>query len=218
VKFSLAYFQNVRPLEFADSDGRKTSVVSFGIRPEDAFRSNSLRSQPRILFRKQGDNGLEFAVDLDTRSSPNQIVVALIGRETTLSGALSRVERERAELQELRDKDPNYANYLEEIGPDDVLLVPNFFWQISHRFSEIEGKAFTNPNLRKQRLDVAQQDIGFRLDRGGAELRAESKMYSLPVPTYFVLDHPFLIYMKERGAAMPYFVMWVDNAELMTRW
>jgi len=56
------------------------------------------------------------------------------------------------------------------------------------------------------------------LDRSGAALKSESKMYSVPIPTYFVLDRPFLIYMKKRDATAPYFVMWVDNAELLTHW
>jgi len=31
-------------------------------------------------------------------------------------------------------------------------------------------------------------------------------------------DRPFLIYVKKRGAEYsPFFVMWVDNAELMER-
>ena len=60
-----------------------------------------------------------------------------------------------------------------------------------------------------------QQDILFRLDRSGAELKAEAKSYALPIPTYFVFDRPFLIYMKKRGKSQPYFVMWVENAELL---
>jgi len=98
-----------------------------------------------------------------------------------------------------------------------VLLVPDLFWRISHRYTELEGKSFKNAELRGQSLDVAQQDILFRLDRSGAELKSEAKVFVLPVPTYFVLDRPFLIYMKKRGARDPYFAMWVDNAELLQR-
>jgi hypothetical protein len=107
---------------------------------------------------------------------------------------------------------------LEEVGPNDVLLVPDFFWQISHRFSDLEGRAFLNPKLKGRRLEVARQDILFRLERSGAELESESKIYCLPIPTYFVLDRPFLICMRRRDAAEPYFVMWIDNAELMIPW
>lgn len=221
VKFDLPYFQNRKPLEFTDSKGRKTNVASFGIRPEDDYAYYNLRNQAHILFRKGGpgeEANLEFAIDLCAASSPSQIVLARIKREPTLAKALERVDKELDEIEKLKKKDPDYAKYLEKVGPNDVLLVPDIFWLISHRFSEIEGKTFLNPELKGQRLDVAQQDILFRLDRSGAELKSESKMYCLPIPTYFVMDRPFLIFMKKRGETEPYFAMWVDNTELLTPW
>jgi hypothetical protein len=220
VKFTLPYFQNRKPLEFTDSLGRKTNTTSFGIRTEDDYAYYQLRGQPRVLFRKgmEGGADMEFAVDLSTQSSPSQIIVARIRREPTLVAALARIEKEENASRELRKKDPGLAGYMEAIGPNDVLLVPDLFWQISHRFSELEGRRFSNSALQGQSLDLAQQDILFRLDRSGAELKSESKTIFAPIPTCFVMDRPFLICMRKRGAAMPYFVMWVDNAELLTPW
>jgi hypothetical protein len=38
----------------------------------------------------------------------------------------------------------------------------------------------------------------------------------LEEPRYFYFNRPFLIYVKKRGPEYsPFFVMWVDNAELM---
>ncbi|MDX9972632.1 MAG: hypothetical protein RBU21_06575 [FCB group bacterium] len=220
VPFGLPYFQSRKPLEFTDTKGRKSQVSSFGIRPEDEYAYYQLRSQARVLFRKGSSfgSGFEFAVDLCANSSPSQIVVARINPEMSLAKALERIERGADELDKVREKDPGSAEYYEEIGPNDVLLVPDLCYQISHRFAELEGRRFLNASLTDQRIDVAQQDILFRLDRSGAELKSESKIEYLPIPTYFVLDRPFLIYMKKRGAAKPYFVMWIDNAELLTPW
>ena len=213
VTFTLPYFQSQEPLTFTDSEGRKTDIESFGIRPEDDYAYGKLRAQPRVLFCKgdmfsseghMSSSELEFAVDLCADSAPSQIVVARIEREETLAAAIARVEMETSDWSPL-----------EGLGPNDVLLVPDFFWQISHRFSELEKKPFKNEKLKGQSLDVAQQDILFRLDRSGAMLESEAKMYCLPVPTYYTLDRPFLIYMKKRGANSPYFAMWVDNTELL---
>jgi hypothetical protein len=33
----------------------------------------------------------------------------------------------------------------------------------------------------------------------------------------FIFDRPFLIVVKKRGAEHPFFVMWVDNAELLCK-
>ena len=131
---------------------------------------------------------------------------------------LERMEKEIAATEALMKKDPGYADYLQAIGPNDILLVPDLFWRISHQFSDLQGRSFLNAKMKGQKLDVAQQDILFRLDRSGAELKSEAKAYALPVPTLFILDRPFLIYMKKRDGPTPYFAMWVDNSELLTPW
>jgi hypothetical protein len=59
--------------------------------------------------------------------------------------------------------------------------------------------------------------IQFRLDRSGAELKSEAKLYAKPMPKEFIFDRPFLICVKKRGAEHPFFVMWVDNVELLSK-
>ena len=114
--------------------------------------------------------------------------------------------------------DRSEAERLGKVESLDTLIVPDLRWAVSHRFAELEGKIFTSGKLSGQRLDVAQQDIVFRLGKNGASLRSESRMVPSGIPSRFVLDRPFLIYMKQRGAVMPYFVMWVENTELLSQW
>ena len=58
--------------------------------------------------------------------------------------------------------------------------------------------------------------ISFRLDRSGVLLKSESQVAVAAIPRMFVLDKPFLLYLKKRDAEQPFFVMWGDNAELLT--
>ncbi|OHB67880.1 MAG: hypothetical protein A2V70_03340 [Planctomycetes bacterium RBG_13_63_9] len=208
VKFSLPYFQNREPMVFTDRAGNKTELSSFGIRPEDDYAYFELRRQPAILFETREEFKLtECIVDLDRTSQPNQIILAFMEPKPTLAEMLATVE----------DK-IDTARKKEELGPNDVLLVPDMVWRITHEFAELQGQEFTNAKLKGQRIDVARQDIQFRLDRSGAELESEAKTYMLPIPTYYVFDRPFLLCMKKRGAGMPYFVMWIENAELLNKW
>lgn len=220
IKFPLSYFQNRQPLEFSDTAGRKTGVAAFGIRDEDDYAYSELRAQPRVLFGRDREiedrTNYEFAVDLCSASQPSEIVVACIKGQPTLAAAVARVERESQELNKMTAEEPGSGDYYHKVGPNDVLLVPDILLQLSHRFAELEGKSFKNPQLKGQRLDVAQQDILFRLDRGGAELKSESKMYCLPIPSHYVFDRPFLVFMKKRGAPTPYFALWVDNAQILS--
>ena len=208
VRFSTPYFQNREPLEFTCGNGEKANVSSFGIRPEDDYAYFGLRKQPVVLFQSRDEQYelTECIIDLDRASLPNQILLAWVKRKDTLAETLASVEAKIA---------AGTGSRREGLGPNDILLVPDLSWRVTHRFSELERRRFRNAALKGQRMDVAQQDIVFRLDRSGAELRSESKAYCKPMPTCYVFDRPFLICMKKRGAARPYFVMWVDNAELL---
>lgn len=217
VKFQLPYDQNRRPLVFTESGGKEVEIESFGLSAENHNGQDRLWDQPRVLFRKGEPRELnfEFAIDLCSNSFPSQIVVARISREPTLAAALARIEKQITETRELIGLE---AMRLHQIQSMDTLLVPDFHWSISHQFAELQGKTFTNRELKGQRMDVAQQDVLFRLDKSGAALRSEAKAQATGIPALFFLDRPFLVYMKKRDAKMPYFVMWVDNAELMRLW
>jgi hypothetical protein len=214
VKFPNPYYQNERPLVFTDSRGNETKITSFGIQGDAPY---ALRLQPHILFFQThtSESGRvearEFAVDLCADSSPSQIVLALVERERTLAATIHQVEEGGAKKYQ----------YLDRIGRDDVLLVPDLLFNISHHFSQLAGKQFRNAELRGQILVLARQDTFFRLDRRGVELRSEAQIgttIGIPTPTYFVINRPFLVYMKKRGDKTPYFAMWVDNAELLYDW
>ena len=97
------------------------------------------------------------------------------------------------------------------------MLVPNLNWEVEHNFSELEGsdKRFLNAGFSSYYVAKAMQTIRFRLDRSGAELASEVQIPCLPMATHYVCDRPFLIIFKKRDAKHPFFVMWVDNAELL---
>lgn len=93
-------------------------------------------------------------------------------------------------------------------------------WRVLHRFKELEDKEFLNPTLKGLFLNTAMQMTRFHLDRSGAELTSESKIFYLNgSSSHFCFDfnRPFLVLMKKRGGKEPFFVMWVDNAELLEK-
>jgi len=225
VKFPLPYDQNPRPMTFTEANGKKIQIHSFGTLRHYHRPRDRLLEQPRVLFRQSEslDASFEFAIDLCSNSFPSQIVVARIAREPTLAAAVARVEKQIARMPEVMRAEAarsgqQHAERLQRIDATDALLVPDLHWAISHHFIGIEVRVFRNAKLKPQRFDVAQQDILFRLDRSGAALKSEAKAYYRGRPTEFSFDRPFLVYMKQRGAPMPYFAMWVDNGELLRAW
>jgi hypothetical protein len=216
-KYDYPFFENDETFIFTDSAGKQTSVGSFGIRKKDDYAYHRLRQQVQILFCPReaimsGDEIPEFILDPCKTSRPYQIVLARVNRKPTLAQTLADVEQKIA-------AQPAPDSFVSSLHPRDTLLVPSIAWKVSHRFKELEGKdkQFLNPTLQGLYLDTAIQTIQFRLDRSGAELASESKVFVKPGVSFFHLNRPFLVYMKKRGGKRPFFVMWVENAELLEK-
>ena len=215
VSFPIPYFQNRNPLVFTDSNGKKINLSSFGIRSEDKYAYFELRKQPRVLYQKNKKDVInelaEFVIDINSNSYPNQIILACIEPAETLLKTISKVEKKISDAT-------NKNNWFYDIGSNDVLIVPDMFWKISHCFKKIQGKNIINKELKGTIIEIAKQDIYFRLDRSGAELKSESMILLLPIPNHYIFNKPFLLYIKKRDTLSPYFVMWVDNTELLTKY
>lgn len=207
IKFTIPYFENKENFIFTDSNGNKTDVTSFGIREKDEYAYYKLREQIKVCYGGWDSDG--YALDLCKNSNPNQIIVAVIKPEKTLSLTVQKLERKILDYSKKKE-------VFRRFGPNDVFIVPNILFNITHHFKELEGKFIQNKGFKGYPISEAIQMIQFKLDRSGAELKSEAKMVCLPVPTYYAFDRPFLVYMKKRGAEHPFFVMWIDNAELLT--
>lgn len=219
--FPNPYFENRQPLPFKDSSGTTTPIRTFGIRKEDGDRYGELRNQARLLMAKWPDTEgagrmdlppAAFAVDLCGDSYPCQIIVACVERKENLTATLA-------------DLDAAIGEYSREhgealsLGGNDILLVPDMFWRFLHHFSELEGHVIESAPIQGQEITVSVQEIQFRLDRSGAELWSEAHQYWRSSGLgHYICDRPFLVIMKKRGQETPFFVMWVDNAELLQGW
>lgn len=223
LRFTIPFFENREPLEFIDRTDKATRIRTFGIRPKDEYAFYDLRKQIRILYqapdattqRSADHKGIyldsDYAVDLCRDSAPSQIVIARVNAQDSLAATLAWLD---AKIEEQAGKNHDKI----EFGPTDVLLVPDIYWHLTHHYSELEKKTLTYSALKGRDVYLAQQEILFRLDRSGMELKSEARAYYAPVPYYYITNRPFLLYVKKRGAAQPYFVMWVENAELLQKW
>jgi hypothetical protein len=211
VKFPHPYSELKGELAFRDSTGKETSVTGFGAGIGNSRDEWQCRPQIQVLLHNAPTE--EFAVDLCRDSRPYQVVVAVMPRRTNLAEAVERLG------EQMRANPVTIPN----LGPGEELSVPNIHWRIEHRFKELEGrdKPFQNPNLRGMFIDPAWQLTEFRLDRSGALVESQALIVAksaIPeAPREFIFDRPFLIIMKKRNAKHPFFVMWVDNAELLCK-
>jgi hypothetical protein len=211
VRYAYQFFNNREWLTFTQADGRAVRVRSFGL-PEfskTAPLEGGCRNQVRVLFREGG----WFAVDLSHRTTPNQVMLAKLPRRDTLAATLTELNEKLAGSQS------------KPLPDSATLLVPNVNWRIEHDYRDLEGNAFLNASMQGRKLVKAFQFVDFKMDRFGAAVESGAVLGSDnghqreedPNPDRYHFDRPFLIVMKKRDAKNPFFVMWVDNAELLCR-
>jgi hypothetical protein len=204
---------------------RGVRVTSFGIRETDRKPGDPARGQVLVLYSSEEEDEAwsdenEFIIDLSVGTRPYEIILARVERKATLADTLADVERKTKSSPSL---------FYHRLDHQDVLLVPNLSWRVEHRFSEIEGqdKPLLNEGHEGNWLSLAYQMIQFKLDRAGAVLKSEARI-EVPYaghPRRFVLDKPFLILIRKREGeknpseymTQPFFVMWVENAELLCK-
>jgi len=227
IEFEYWFYVNNYEFDFQNSNGTISEVTSFCI---PTNKSNSARQQVDVLYYKHGDqeSESEFAVDLFVHSDPYQVVLACVPQQKNLNKTVASVEQKFSEFQQ----DPNYEQ-LRKLQPAvrlrsgaerdaDSLIVPDVLYKLTHHFVELEDKAIGNQPWLDQGYSIRQaiQMIDFTLGRTKIALKSDAQIvvppFGQPEPRRFEFNRPFLIYIKKRGpAASPFFVMWVDNAELM---
>jgi len=227
IEFEYPFYAGNNEFEFRDSNGTVTEVTSFCTR-SDSDSENMVREQVDVLYYKQGDqtSETEFAVDLCTYTNPYQVVLACVPQENTLGETVAVVERKISEFTQ----DPNYEQMRKlrpavtggRFGeqPAESLIVPDVLYKLTHHFTELQGRAIGNQPWLDQGyiMGKAMQITDFSLGRTGSVLKLDEDIIVTSATSVrrFHFDRPFLIYVKKRGpAASPFFVMWVDNAELM---
>lgn len=209
VKFTRPFFEHEKGFHFSD----KGHIGGFGRSQEHESGRRELDEQVDVLYIKYEGRAYDTpvkacAVDLCKNSEPNQIVAARLPRGVSLADTL-------AAHQKLANSEPEPFEDRRFHG--DELRVPNMRWKIKHDFKELLGRALLNEAYRGLDIDVAFQEIEFSLDRSGAKLSSQAAIHLKGEPREFYFDRPFLLYVKKRDSEHPFFVMWVDNDELLQR-
>ncbi|MGE5293700.1 MAG: hypothetical protein ACM3VT_02625 [Solirubrobacterales bacterium] len=213
VPFKYPFRQVDKGITFTDSQGVQSQVAGFGLWEAYQRRYEKIREQVEILYIgplvNDYSRNTEYALDLCRDSEPYQVVAARVEPRGTLAETLDYVRTRIADFR-------NCGTYKRDsrFSSADELKVPEMFWRIDHRFTELVGKTIANSNPPTP-IAEAFQTIEFRLDRSGAILESESILAAKSESRYFEFNRPFLVYMQKRGAERPFFVMWVDNAELL---
>ncbi|GAB1401877.1 hypothetical protein MASR1M68_07880 [Elusimicrobiota bacterium] len=182
----------------------ETKVKTFGIKEY----SYETAKQVKILDYTDDNN---FILKLESKSENDEIILAKIEPKETLLSTVDYV------LQQIKNTKPM------GLGPQDILQIPKFDFDILKEYSELTNRDFLNKNFREYFIAKAFQGIKFKLDEKGVVLESYAGIIGVKSVHMnndikrLIFDKPFLFCLKEKNAKYPYFVMWVDNAELMLK-
>ena len=203
VKFRTGYFDRDRGDDFIDSSGNRSRISSFGLyKTRESSVNTTLARQIEVLYSDKKEyprQEFKFVLDLDKNSRPTQLILACVEPKESLAATWQEVQRKMREWKPSKDA--------RQFGDHDSLAVPNVNYQLQHSFEELETSGLLGTS----------QAIRFRLDRSGAGLVSEAYFFFAAGGRHFSFTRPFLIALRKRGSAEPYFVMWVDNAELLCK-
>ena len=199
------------PFERLDDSFRfaNKQVRAFGLGKTKASHE-AMCPQVLVLDYQNED---DFVIELKTTAAGDRLILAKVQPKGTL-GEMAATIRARSL------KRPG-----QPAGTNDVLIVPRVSLDIIRHFSEIENHWLV-PVGRNVAPDLflqsAMQSTKFEMNEKGVELLSEAHMAFAcaqerePVrPHIMVFDKPFLVTLERNDARMPFFVLWVDNPELL---
>ena len=222
VGFQHPYYIYGNGFGFLDSNTVWNNVTAFCATTSGRTSDEkSVRDQVEILYYDDGQASgtAHFAVDLSKQTQPYQVILACMPRRNTLGEAAKTLQDKIATFK-------NNSDYevLRRLQPGDTLVVPDVLYKLTHHFNELLGKHLGNQKWGDYFLFEAMQRIDFTLSRTGVVLKSEARVppaRSARTRKEWQLhfDRPFLICVQKREPnATPFFLMWVDNAELMQKY
>jgi len=179
-------------------------VKAFGIK-EFALDESHIRAaeQVEILYYR---NDNEFIVRLLSTQQNDEIILAKFAPLKTLSSSVAFVFSQIATSRPTTLKEK------------ETLQIPMIDFDIVDWFIEIEGRCLQIRGMEDYCIAKAIQSLKFKLVQKASPYEllpsvAEDK--SLVKPRKFIFDKPFLICLRQQGVSYPYFVLWVQNTEML---
>ncbi len=168
--------------------------------------NDSQRDIIRILDYKNND---KFIISIGLKNEGDEIIFAKGYDMKQPQAVLNRISK---------------CDFYDDMNDRDIFEAPNIDLNYHREYTEVKGKALANKKFTKYEISQMFENIKFNLDEKGARVENEAVIAmrltamlptELPKPRHFKLDKPYWIIMKRSNSNNPYFVLGVNNTELM---
>ncbi len=204
---SYAYF--LKEVEY-QTQFEETPLSGFSNKTVKGFAAvnEKQRNTVKVLSYQNDD---QFLIRLDLKNNQDQMFLA--------KGY--NMKNPQAVLDCIAQK----AGKDENLKSEDYFLAPNIHLDYNRNYTELIGKFLANQNFKKYFIGQMFENIKFDMDKKGARVENEAVITllksALPQeekPRHFILDKPYWIIMKSKDSTNPYFILGINNTELMEVW
>ncbi len=106
----------------------------------------------------------------------------------------------------------------------DIFQAPNIDLNYRRDYQELIGQSLANAKFTDYQINQMYENIKFSMDNKGARVENEAivaveigAILDPPKPKKFILNKPYWIIMKRTSSSNPYFILGINNTNLMTR-
>lgn len=219
-----AFFKKISPFE-TKMDVTESPLVFLGAKVS-AFGMNRydeyIASFTQILYYKDSDN---FVLKLIPKDKSQEIILAKgLAPYNTLAEGVEKVNQNI----ELGKKEMILENqsWKYQIREGDIFTIPVIRFNLATNYKTLEGQSFSTKNNGNYILTDVYQRTGFIFNENGAVIESDAYVAAAAadsvgeeniIPKQMIFNKPFLIMLKGKSAENPYFVMRVNNSELMVK-
>ena len=203
---SYAYF--LKEVEYLTRFTEKD--VSFEKEKVKGFYARNLEQRENIGILKYWDDD-RFIINLKLKDDGDELILAKGFAREDPEEALTKINTYKRER-------PSW------MSNDDQFAMPKLHLNHRRDYIRLTGKFLANEGFEKYFLAQMFENIKFDMDHKGARVENEAGIVvgagwggQKPKIKKFILDKPFWVLMKRKNSQLPYFVLGVQNSELMEK-
>jgi hypothetical protein len=173
------------------------------------YYSKSKNDNKNIKIIKY-ESDYKFIVKLILKDENDELILAKWYENENIKELLSQINK-------------NDTKDLKSIDKEDEFAAPVLNLNYHRNYDSLVSKEITNTLFKDYFIWKMYENIKFQMDENWVKVENEAVMLMFAWSKYeeppkhkkFILDKPYWVVMKKITSPVPYFILWVNNSELM---
>ncbi len=213
-----------------DLNLNKTDIISYAYFLKEV-EYKTVFEKKDVFFNKQKVTGFYAPgkvrrdnVRIIKYESDNKFIVSLQLKDESDQLILAKGYEMNDPQTVVNEINQNNQEYLSTIGESDRFEAPKLHLDYRRDYVELVNKFLANQGFEDYFIAAMFENIKFDMDERGARVEndgvivmTESIALEPIKPKNFILDAPYWVVMQRKNSQNPYFILGVNNAELMEK-